>query len=261
MFGSQNIAAVIPARDEEASIAAVIKELKALKNQSGKAVFDQIVICDNGSKDNTARLAADAGAKVVHQPQPGYGIACLSALDYLFQLPAKTSPDIILFIDGDKAFDASQSIPLISTVAMGADLVIGSRSLGSCEDGALTLPQRFGNQLACFLIRCFWRKKVTDLGPFRAISTRALKHLSMTDQAFGWTIEMQIKAIQCGMSITEIPVDTYRRLGYSKISGTVSGVIGAGLGIISTIISLRWRQRQTKKYFAQIGAFANSNSL
>ncbi len=259
MYRSHRVAAIIPARDEEASIKAVITELQGLAGSEGERLIDQIVVCDNGSTDNTAQLAIGTGASLVHQGQAGYGIACLTALDFLKSLPRVTRPDIILFVDGDKAFDVRQGLALVSAIGNGADLAIGSRTLGHCEQGALTLPQRFGNRLACFLIRCFWNKKVTDLGPFRAISSRALNHLAMADQAFGWTIEMQIKAIQCGMSIVERPVDTYCRLGRSKISGTVRGVIGAGWGIISTIVMLRWRQRQTRKYFSLDSAYAKSH--
>ena len=259
MYKSQRVAAIIPARDEEASIVAVIQGLQALDAENGKKLVDTIVVCDNGSTDNTAVLAVSTGAHVVGQDQPGYGIACLSALNFLNRFPTNNKPDIILFIDGDNAFDPRQGVQLIAAVAKGADLAIGSRRLGNCQQGALSLPQRGGNRLACLRIRCFWNKKVTDLGPFRAISSRALKHLAMVDQAFGWTIEMQIKAIQCGMSIVELPADTYRRLGHSKISGTVRGVIGAGWGIVSTIIVLRWRQKQTRKYFSLTNAFAKSN--
>lgn len=236
MYKNKHIAAIIPARDEALSIAQVITNLKNLNDASSAQVIDKIVVCDNGSTDNTAAIATDAGATVVQETIPGYGIACLTALE-----EAKTA-DILLFIDGDNAFRAKQAIPLIDAVANNADLAIGSRKLGKVEKNALTVPQRFGNWLASYLIQLIWQETVTDLGPFRAITQEALRRLNMEDKRYGWTIEMQIKAIQHGMVMEERPVDTYCRLGRSKISGTIKGTIGAGVGILSMIVKLRWRQ-------------------
>ncbi len=235
-YQNKKIACVIPARDEAESIGRVIKGLQQLKNEDGQQLIDNIVVCDNGSTDETTIIARALNVQVISQPQPGYGIACLTALT------KTTSADIVLFMDGDNAFRAEQSMLLIDSVAKGADLAIGSRVLGTTEQGALTPPQRFGNWFACHLIKWLWNRTVSDLGPFRAISQEALKKLAMEDKTFGWTIEMQIKAIQQGMMIVEHPVDTYRRLGYSKISGTIKGTIGAGIGILSMITKLRWRQ-------------------
>tara|TARA_R110001592_G_scaffold265248_1_gene530763 strand:- start:1749 stop:2534 length:786 start_codon:yes stop_codon:yes gene_type:complete len=235
-YQNQQVACIIPARDEAKSIGFVIKGLQQLKNEAGHSLIDKIVVCDNGSVDETASIAQALNVRVISQPQPGYGIACLTALTQT------TNADIVLFIDGDNAFRAEQAILLINSVANGIDLAIGSRALGSIEQGALTPPQRFGNWLACYLIQWFWKRTVSDLGPFRAISQEALKKLAMEDKSFGWTIEMQIKAIQKGMMVVEHPVDTYCRLGHSKISGTVKGTIGAGVGILSIIAKLRWRQ-------------------
>jgi glycosyltransferase involved in cell wall biosynthesis len=235
-YQNKQVACVIPARDEAESIGAVIKGLQRLKNESGQQLIDNIVVCDNGSTDDTAIIAQALNVLVISQPQPGYGLACLTALT------KTTGADIVIFMDGDNAFRAEQALLLIDSVAKGADLAIGSRTLGITEQGALTPPQRFGNWLACRLIKWLWSRKVSDLGPFRAISQEALKKLAMEDKTFGWTIEMQIKAIQQGMMIVEHPVDTYRRLGYSKISGTIKGTIGAGIGILSMITKLRWRQ-------------------
>jgi len=243
MYQNKRIAAIIPARDEAEAIEKVVQGLRNLDDAHGKPIIDDIVVCDNGSTDNTANIAKQAGALVVEQHRPGYGIACLTAL-------AKTNnAEILLFIDGDNAFRAPQALPLINAIANGTDLAIGSRKLGITEKNALTTPQCFGNWLASKLIRILWGKAVTDLGPFRAVSQKALQRLSMQDQSYGWTIEMQIKAIQSGMTIEEHPVDTYRRLGHSKISGTVKGTIGAGIGILSMIARLRWRQfRQLDKH-------------
>lgn len=241
---NKQIACIIPARDEAKSIGLVIKGLQQLKNKSGLSLIDKIIVCDNGSIDETAAIAQAQSVQVISQPQPGYGIACLTAL-------TKTeNSDIILFIDGDHAFRADQAELLISSINNGADLAIGSRTLGHTEQGALTLPQRFGTWLACHLIKFFWNKTVTDLGPFRAVSQQALQQLDMEDKSFGWTIEMQIKAIQEGMMVVEYPVDTYCRLGHSKISGTVKGTIGAGIGILSMVAKLRWQQhkRPNKNY-------------
>lgn len=242
MYQDKRIVAIIPARDEAKSIGLVVKDLSDLKDVDNNRIIDKIIVCDNGSSDKTGAIALKAGALVVTQTRPGYGIACLTAI-------RKTNnADILLFIDGDNAFRAQQAIPLLASIANGADLAIGSRKLGRMEQHALTIPQRFGNWLAAYLIKLLWDKHVTDLGPFRAISQQSLQRLSMEDETYGWTIEMQIKAIQLDMSISELPVDTYCRLGQSKISGTVKGTIGAGLGILSMLVRLRWRQfRQTSK--------------
>lgn len=238
-YQNKQVACIIPARDENKSIGLVIKGLQQLKNDGGQSLIDNIIVCDNGSIDETAAIAQSHGVQVISQPQPGYGIACLTAL-------TKTeNADIILFIDGDHAFRADQAILLIESIDKGADLAIGSRTLGHTERGALTPPQRFGNWLACHLIKRFWNRTVSDLGPFRAVSQNALQQLAMEDESFGWTIEMQIKAIQQGMMIVEHPVDAYCRLGHSKISGTVKGTLGAGFGILSMIAKLRWQQYKT----------------
>jgi len=236
VYKNKCIAVIIPAKDEAQAIKSVIKGLWTLNDAKGNHIIDDIVVCNNGSTDNTAEISQEAGARVVNQSKPGYGIACLTAL-------AETQKaDILLFIDGDNAFRALQALPLIDSIANGTDLAIGSRKLGSIEKHALSLPQRFGNWLASSLIRILWGEAVTDLGPFRAVSQEALQRLSMEDESYGWTIEMQIKAIQLGMTIEEHPVNTYRRLGKSKISGTIKGTIGAGIGILSMIARLRWRQ-------------------
>ena len=239
---NKQVSCIIPARDEEESIGLVIESLLQLKNAKNEPLLDKIVVCDNGSKDNTASIAQSYGINVIKQPKPGYGTACLTALTQV------KGADIILFIDGDNAFRAEQAQLLIDSIANGIDLAIGSRSLGHKEKGALTLPQQFGNWLACHLIQLLWDRTVTDLGPFRAISQDALKKLDMKDRNFGWTIEMQIKAIQQGMMVVEHPVDTHCRLGHSKISGTVKGTIGAGIGILSMIAKLWLKQLGQKPY-------------
>ncbi|MEZ5528416.1 MAG: glycosyltransferase family 2 protein [Porticoccaceae bacterium] len=232
------IAAVIPARDEELAIGSVVAGLRNLRSDNGEALIDSIVVCDNGSRDQTADMALRAGAKVVHQPVAGYGLACLTAIGQLHD------EDILLFVDGDNAFRAEQALPLIAAINCGADLAIGSRVLGKMEPGALTFPQRFGNRLASLLIRIIWGAQVTDLGPFRAIRWESYRRLHMADRGFGWTVEMQVKAIQQGIKLVEVPVDTYRRIGRSKISGTLKGTVGAAHGILSMIARLWWQDRR-----------------
>ncbi len=234
MYKNKIVSAIIPAQNEEQSIGKVVSELRAVQDDLDNFIFDHIIVCDNASTDNTTKVAQSAGAQVVLEAQPGYGIACLTAL------AAMPKSDIIVFIDGDHSFYATQSLPLLDEICQGYELVIGSRALGKVQPGALTLPQRMGNWLAVKLIRWLWQAQISDLGPFRAISAQALNQIQMQDTRFGWTVEMQVKAIQLKLPMTEIPVDTRPRIGKSKISGTIRGVIGAALGIFGTIFKL-WK--------------------
>jgi glycosyltransferase involved in cell wall biosynthesis len=227
------VGVVIPARDEQATVGRVVSEL--LGNRT--AGVSAAVVCDNGSTDNTAAVARAAGAIVVTEPVPGYGRACLRAM------AALPDVDVVLFIDGDGQFEASAATSLIEAIHGGADLAIGSRALGRMERGALSLPQRFGNWLATRLIRLLWNHRFTDLGPYRAVRLDAFRRLRMSSLTFGWTVEMQVKAIQSGLKCVEVPVATHRRVGRSKISGTVRGVVGAGVGILTTIFALWWCER------------------
>lgn len=236
MFGKLTVSVVIPALDEEASVGKVVADLFALSDASGRQIVDHIVVCDNGSTDQTATRARAAGAEVVFEPAPGYGRACQAAIRAL------PESDVVLFVDADDSCVAEQGVRLLEGIAGGADLAIGSRALGRREPGALTVPQRFGNWLAARLIRLFWRETVTDLGPFRAIRHDALRRIDMQDETFGWTVEMQVKAIQNGLVIEEFPVDSRVRTGTSKISGTVRGTAGAARGILGTIFRLRLQQ-------------------
>ncbi len=233
MYGNLTVGAVIPANDEEQNIGAVVRALVELRTQRGLRVIDDLVVCDNASTDETAQRATQAGARVAREPTPGYGRACLTAIAALQPV------DVVLFVDGDQAFDVRQSLDLLAPIATGADLVIGSRVLGRMEPGALSVPQIAGNRVASLLIRLLWRTRITDLGPFRAIRADALRLLEMQDTAYGWTVEMQVKAIQSRMRMVETPVDTRRRrFGKSKVGGTLRGVIGAGVGILSMIFGL-----------------------
>lgn len=230
------VGAVIPARDEEDNIAAVVRALRASRTGDGDPLIEDIVVCDNGSTDATAQRARAAGARVVDQQTPGYGIACLTAIAALADV------DVVLFVDGDQAFDVGQATRLLDAIAQGADLAIGSRVLGRVEPGALSAPQIAGNRVAGILIRLLWHAHVTDLGPFRAIRRTALAALDMRDEAYGWTAEMQIKAIQQKMRVVEVPVDTRRRRhGKSKVGGNVRGVTGASIGIVGMILKLALR--------------------
>ena len=242
MYKDMNVAAVVPALNEERAIGMVVRGLLSLRNEDGSPVVDEVVVCDNGSSDKTAVRAREAGARVVRERQAGYGNACLAAIGAL------QGPDVIVFIDGDHAFDATQAVRLLDRIAGGADLVIGSRTLGRPVRGALAPGQALGNQVICTLIRFLWGVRVTDLGPYRAIRAGALARLTMADTRFGWTVEMQVKAIQQGMEMVEVPVDTRVRIGHSKISGTLSGAVGASTGILCMIAKLRWQQFRQYRY-------------
>lgn len=187
-------------------------------------------VADNGSTDGSSEIARGYGAVVVTEPRRGYGSACLAAL-------ARLPPvDIVVFLDGDASDDAGDMASLVAPVAAGrADMVLGSRTLGEREPGALTPQQIFGNWLACTLVRWIWGQRFTDLGPFRAIRRDALDRLGMADPDYGWTVEMQVRAAQQGLVCLEVPVRYRRRVGRSKVSGTIRGVIGAGSKILYII--------------------------
>ena len=223
MLNNKRISVLIPAFNEERSIAQVIKELPG-------DIVDEIVVVDNASTDATQEVALRSGAKVVEEPHKGYGAACLKGLASIKET------DILVILDGDHSDYPEQITMLVKPIAAGeADFVIGSRILGKREDGALTSQQYWGNKLAVLLIHRLFGYKFTDMGPFRAIRFESLKSLGMTDKTFGWNVEMQIKAIKNGLRIKEVPVDYRKRIGVSKISGTVSGTIKAGAKIIFTI--------------------------
>jgi glycosyltransferase involved in cell wall biosynthesis len=231
------IGVVIPARDEEASVGRVVAGLLDLRFGDDRAVVAAVVVCNNASTDDTAAVARSAGAMVIDQPVPGYGLACLTALAALPRV------DVVLFVDADGQFDPLDAAALVSAIMSGTELVIGSRTLGQMDSGALSTPQRFGNWLATRMIALFWDHRFTDLGPFRAIRADCLALLEMNSRTFGWTVEMQVKALQAGLVCTEVPVATRRRIGRSKISGTLRGIIAAGAGIIGTIVKLWWQER------------------
>jgi glycosyltransferase involved in cell wall biosynthesis len=238
------VAIIIPALNEEGSIAPVVRNFLTLSEPWFQ--IDRVVVVDNGSTDRTAAVARLAGAEVVTEIQKGYGAACLRGIAFLRSCPI--APDIVVFADGDGS-DAIDELPkLIEPLRdRKPGLVIGSRINGQLSKGALTVPQRFGNWLATFLINIQHRSAFTDLGPFRAIDYKSLLALDMQDRAFGWTIEMQLKCLHSGLPVTEVPVPYFcRKAGKSKISGTVRGSYRAGKTILFEIAK-DWLRRAVKK--------------
>lgn len=234
-----SIALVIPARDEEACIQPVVAGFLNARDERGQPWLQVIVVADNGSRDRTAAIASAAGAVVVHEPRPGYGSACLAALRHLEERP-EGPPEIVVFADGDGSNDPSDLGPLLEPLRRGyADLVIGVRTRPE-DQAAMTMPQRFGNRLACALMRPVAHVAYSDLGPYRAIRWSSLTRLEMQDPNYGWTVEMQLKAVRHGLRIREVQVKNHARLaGESKVSGTLRGVAGAGYKIIGTILRYR----------------------
>lgn len=245
MHRKEKIALVIPAINEEKSVGGVIRSFLLQRGDDGLPVIDLVVVGDNGSSDSTAAVAEAAGAVVVSEPRRGYGSACLAAIA---ALPSDIS--IIVFADADSSDEPSELPYFLAALDSGADLVIGSRALGKAERGSLTPQQLFGNWLAAFLIRTIWKHPITDLGPFRAIRRSAYEKLAMADRTYGWTVEMQVKAIQLGLTVSEVPASYHRRIGVSKISGTIRGTIGAGTTILGMIALLWWRERSSARRFA-----------
>lgn len=215
---------IIPALNEEEAIGYVLRELPA-------DLVDQVIVVDNGSTDGTAEIARALGAQVVKEPARGYGAACLRGISLVHP-----DTEVIVFLDGDYS-DYPEELDLLvePILAGGADMVIGSRARGRHEEGALTPQQIFGNWLATRLIKMIWKYNYTDLGPFRAIRVDALQRLNMRDANFGWTVEMQIKALKARLRVAEVAVRYKKRRGQSKVSGTVSGSIKAGAKILFTI--------------------------
>lgn len=228
---------VIPAHNEAASLPHVLRSIP-------HPPVGRVVVCDNGSLDDTARVAKEGGAIVVEEPRKGYGQACLTALEYLRH---NEPPAIVVFLDADFSDHPEELPSIIEPILDGkADLVIGSRTRGEAERGALLPQARFGNWIACHLIRMLYRVACSDLGPFRAIRWSALEELSMVDRDFGWTAEMQVKAARRGLRIVEVPVRYRRRIGRSKISGTLRGTILAGCKILWTVLRYSWGRDGTR---------------
>ena len=219
---SARISVIIPAFDEEDAIGLVIGEIPSLVHE--------VIVADNGSRDRTAEVAREAGARVVSEPRRGYGRACLAGI------AAADRPDVIVFLDGDYSDYPAQLVDVVAPILEGrAEMVIGSRNLGRRQAGAHPWHAVLGTRLCVAFMNATAGSRATDLGPFRAITADALNALGMSDPNYGWTVEMQIKAARAGLRVVEVPVDYRPRIGRSKVSGTVSGTVKAGTKILATI--------------------------
>ncbi len=229
------VVVLIPALDEAEAIGPVVRDFVTLADPEGPWV-QKVIVVDNGSRDATAQVAQAAGAQVIHEPQRGYGNACLAGIRALTAEP----PDILVFADGDGSNVAAE-LPLLLAplINQTAEMVIGSR-VRRAEPGSLTLPQKFGNELASLLLRILYDARYTDLGPYRAIRWSALTRLQMADPTYGWTVEMQVKAAKNQVPSVEVDVSNRpRAAGKSKVAGTVRGVVGASYKIMWTIFRHR----------------------
>ncbi len=231
MIRNPIIVVIIPAYNEENSIAKVINDIPT-------GLVHEVIVVNNNSNDATEVNARAAGATVLRERRPGYGFACLKGIEYLKELENK--PDIVVFIDADYS-DHPEEMPLLvkPIISDGMDMVIGSRALGKKERGSMTVQQVFGNWLATRLLKIIYDVRYTDLGPFRAICYDKLLEINMQDTTYGWTVEMQLKAAKLKMKIIEVPVSYRKRIGFSKISGTLKGTVMAGYKIITTIFKYR----------------------
>ncbi len=230
MGPSPRIAVIIPALNEEQSIGRVIQAIPA-------ELDCDIVVVDNGSSDGTARVAVEHGGRVVGESERGYGAACLAGL------AALRDPEVVAFLDADFSDDPALLGALVSPILDGqTDFVIGSRMLGKREPGAMPFHTVFGNWLAGRILTHLYRQPATDLGPFRAVRYSELLRLGMRDRGYGWTIEMQAKAARLGLRTIEVAVPYRKRVGRSKISGSLVPSVKAAVVILSTAFRLlRWR--------------------
>lgn len=224
------ISVIIPAYNEEKSIGKVVGDIS-------RDLVQHVIVVNNNSTDKTREVAEKAGAIVLDETRKGYGWACLLGIDKAYELET----DIIVFLDGDYSDFPDEIKDVVAPILeQNMDLVIGSRVLGKREKGSLTPQQVFGNWLATRLMRIFYGAKFSDLGPFRAIKTESLRKLKMADKTYGWTIEMQIKAAKQKMKFCEVPVKYRKRIGVSKVSGTVKGTVLAGIKIIFAVFKYRF---------------------
>lgn len=232
---TQKIKVIIPAYNEEDSIAKVINDIPT--------IVDEIIVISNNSTDKTEENAANAGATVLKESKRGYGYACLKGMDYIANLEKAEQPDIIVFLDGDFSDYPEELTKIVAPILNeNIDFVIGSRVKELREKGSMTVPQIFGNWLATTLMSILFRAKFTDLGPFRAIKYDKLLDLKMEDKTYGWTVEMQLKVLRKKFSYTEVPVNYRNRIGVSKVSGTVKGAIFAGAKILGWIFKYSFKK-------------------
>ncbi len=224
------ITVIIPALDEEAAIGAVVRDIS-------RDLVEEIVVVDNGSTDRTAEVARAAGARVIHEPMRGYGAACLAGAKSV------QDADIFVFLDGDRSDDPAEMPVVLRPILDGqADLVVGSRTTGVTEKGALTSQQRFGNRVVIGLVRLLYGLTLTDIGPFRAIKGPALWDLGMEHKTYGWPVEMIVKAAKKGYRVVNVPVSCRKRIGRSKVAGTLKGSLLAGYHLLSTTMRYAWRK-------------------
>ena len=224
------VTAIIPALDEEGAIGETVARLD-------RGLVHEVIVVDNGSRDRTGERAATAGARVILEPRRGYGRACLSGIQ------AAGGADVLVFLDGDGS-DVPEDLPrLLAPLQRGeADLVLGSRALGIRKPGALAVHQVWGTRLVLVLLRLLYRVRLTDFGPFRAIRAEALAQLGMAHPTYGWPIEMVVKAAKRGLRILEVPVSSRRRIGRSKVAGTLRGSLLAGYHLVATVIRYAWER-------------------
>ena len=228
------IKVIIPAYNEEASIPLVIKDIPS--------IVDEIIVVSNNSTDNTEANAKQAGATVLIEKQKGYDYACLKGMDYVANFKKSEQPDIIVFLDGDYSDYPEELTKIVQPILEDdVDFVVGARVKEFREDGSMTGPQIFGNWLATKLMRLLFKSTFTDLGPFRAIKYEKLLDLKMEDKTYGWTVEMQLKALKQKLSYREIPVKYKNRIGVSKVSGTIKGAIFAGVKILGWIFKYSFK--------------------
>ena len=221
------ISVIIPAYNEQDSIDKVIADIPN--------IVGEVIVVNNNSSDNTAAVATKAGATVLFEANSGYGFACLKGLEYLNQ--QNTKPDVVVFLDGDYSDYPEELTKLVAPIVeRNVDFVIGARKKELRQAGSMTPQQIFGNWLATSLMRWLYGSKFTDLGPFRAIKYQKLRDLNMTDQTYGWTVEMQLKALKQNLTYEEVPLRYKKRIGISKVSGTVKGTVMAGVKIIGWIV-------------------------
>ena len=219
------VSVIIPTRNEASALTHVLADVPA-------GLVDEVLVVDSNSTDGTPGIAARMGARVIAEPRRGYGQACLTGIAHA------SSPDVIVFLDGDYSDRPAELPHLLAPIAEGrADITIGSRLAGPRVPGAMPWHAAFGNRLAAFLINILFRQRITDLGPFRAARADVLRRLALEETTYGWAVEMIVKGASQGFRVVEVPVSYYPRIGKSKISGTVRGTLGAAWFIFSRILS------------------------